>query len=165
MGNLREGGTLSQRIYLWNGDDSFPPASEQNKSFLPFECMSPFLSLKLKHPQWITTRSCQETGEGCSGGKEVRRRRNCWEKVWGKWSKEQRQSHFAFDVGLEQKSHYFWSTRFKREGIIYRDGQLWPVTTFEVAPWFIFLNFGIFYSFFNKPPKHTHTYTHTQKHV
>lgn len=58
-------GSLSESIYLWYGDDSFPPTSQQTKRFLPFECTQPYLSLKLKHMQWITTilKSCQETRE------------------------------------------------------------------------------------------------------
>lgn len=38
-GSHREGGSLSESIYLWYGDDSFPPASQQTKRFLPFEYM------------------------------------------------------------------------------------------------------------------------------
>ena len=37
-GSWREGGSLSGSIYLWYGDDSFPPTSQQTKHFLPFEC-------------------------------------------------------------------------------------------------------------------------------
>ena len=66
-GSPREGGSLSESIYLWYGDDSFPPTSQQTKRFLPLEYMSPILSSKLKHMQWITTvlKSYQETTESC----------------------------------------------------------------------------------------------------
>lgn len=37
-GSRREGGSLSESIYLWYGDDSFPPTSQQTERFLPFEC-------------------------------------------------------------------------------------------------------------------------------
>lgn len=37
-GSRREGGSLSESIYLWYGDDSFPPSSQQTERFLPFEC-------------------------------------------------------------------------------------------------------------------------------
>ena len=104
-GSRREGGSLSESIYLWYGDDSFPPTSQQTKRFLPFKVHVAIFVLETKaHAMnYNHFKELSRNKRGLVRAEEVRRRnlKPCCGRKRSETNTEMKKvwrSFWAFDV-------------------------------------------------------------------